>query len=1027
MQSAPWVCVVEPFLCQVPRQVVTACCSVLQHSPSASFSTAAAAAAPMHAAVQEAGAWRAYCVALPSLLLKHMLQLQLIQAGQTSPPALVALMGQQFQQSGLLDLLPQLLRDTADQLQAAAAAAGAETVTNHTGGVVSSSTVSPTQQLGDREQDTEAPPPPTLTQRDWTGRPDLLLLKDAGGLLLTYTTLAMCWTRGKFAVELLPACGPAVMQLASISFQRISQLLEHHQVDTFTQKAVLGLWGKADEAVRRALTPDADPTYVSSSSSSLSNSAMQQYLNVLFNSPHTGQCSAVTMTSAVYTTLLLQLPRLPGLAASSSSSSSGSSGSGDGSRSSAGSSSSSHGGGGTKGHPARKLRALQCTDPSKAWQFACEQHQLLPLTHQELLRHVGCSSRVVLFGAAYIAAHWQSQSAAQLPIVARGLHRLYSLMGMYAAFTKCCERDQQWQQQHNISQEQRQQQLLLLCLMPGVLLYWAALQPPTVLPGEPIEVEPAVCISRDAIAAAMQLSGHSSTAGLAPSTLQASSSCRILRPFIPAHVREIVVADILTLATRIGARGLASLGAERNDSSTGTNSGGSSSRTTGTSSSSGSGRTTGPDSSSSSSSSRGASSSNTRTGVMQFGGSAMAMPVMEQAATNPVAGHDLAMQLVSLLRMLAVNIDFSAAGAASDVEAAQVQAPDSPSAAAAVWKQHTLAVAQLLERTVRQREVFAYLLVGLVGDTGPGPIAAGARAAGPGSPEQQQLVSLLCSTVKVLAASGAQQADIQVCTCSIIVGAVTAALCEAPRQHSVADAAAAAAAPSSNAALAAVPWLAIMGRCLLLLPALLPEVCTPPAAGQTGQLDQSVGPGGPNMGSWSYELSMLVQIVQQVAATLQGLVSEDGPASLAAQLTAAGFSSWQAITAQLQPVVHAAKTLANPDDWPPSQSQVTTAAELMTALGLSLNSLAFPTACNNPRCSDLSGPSELLLVSGRSKMCAGCLVARYCSRGCQRQHWKQHKPVCKALAAAADRAADVASAAVVVAAAAAAAAPAAAK
>jgi hypothetical protein len=39
-------------------------------------------------------------------------------------------------------------------------------------------------------------------------------------------------------------------------------------------------------------------------------------------------------------------------------------------------------------------------------------------------------------------------------------------------------------------------------------------------------------------------------------------------------------------------------------------------------------------------------------------------------------------------------------------------------------------------------------------------------------------------------------------------------------------------------------------------------------------------------------------------------------------------------------------------------------------------------------------------VGGRSCICAGCRTARYCSRDCQRQHWKQHKPGCKALAAA---------------------------
>jgi hypothetical protein len=70
------------------------------------------------------------------------------------------------------------------------------------------------------------------------------------------------------------------------------------------------------------------------------------------------------------------------------------------------------------------------------------------------------------------------------------------------------------------------------------------------------------------------------------------------------------------------------------------------------------------------------------------------------------------------------------------------------------------------------------------------------------------------------------------------------------------------------------------------------------------------------------------------------------------------------------------------------------------SLGVSLTSLAFPYACNNPTCSNLAGPQELQLVNGRSCVCGGCRVAHYCSRTCQWQHWKAHKPVWQAIAAA---------------------------
>jgi hypothetical protein len=72
----------------------------------------------------------------------------------------------------------------------------------------------------------------------------------------------------------------------------------------------------------------------------------------------------------------------------------------------------------------------------------------------------------------------------------------------------------------------------------------------------------------------------------------------------------------------------------------------------------------------------------------------------------------------------------------------------------------------------------------------------------------------------------------------------------------------------------------------------------------------------------------------------------------------------------------------------------------LQSLGSALTRVAFPCACNNPACSQLAGPLELQLVNGRSCMCAGCRVAHYCCRDCQRRHWKQHKPVCQAIAAA---------------------------
>jgi hypothetical protein len=55
------------------------------------------------------------------------------------------------------------------------------------------------------------------------------------------------------------------------------------------------------------------------------------------------------------------------------------------------------------------------------------------------------------------------------------------------------------------------------------------------------------------------------------------------------------------------------------------------------------------------------------------------------------------------------------------------------------------------------------------------------------------------------------------------------------------------------------------------------------------------------------------------------------------------------------------------------------------------------SCCNNPLCVNLGGGSETALA--RSK-CSGCRAASYCSPGCLKQHWKQHKRVCSSQLAA---------------------------
>lgn len=35
-------------------------------------------------------------------------------------------------------------------------------------------------------------------------------------------------------------------------------------------------------------------------------------------------------------------------------------------------------------------------------------------------------------------------------------------------------------------------------------------------------------------------------------------------------------------------------------------------------------------------------------------------------------------------------------------------------------------------------------------------------------------------------------------------------------------------------------------------------------------------------------------------------------------------------------------------------------------------------------------------TEGKMKRCSGCLLAKYCSKECQKAHWKEHRQLCKA-------------------------------
>jgi hypothetical protein len=273
--------------------------------------------------------------------------------------------------------------------------------------------------------------------------------------------------------------------------------------------------------------------------------------------------------------------------------------------------------------------------------------------------------------------------------------------------------------------------------------------------------------------------------------------------------------------------------------------------------------------------------------------------------------------------------------------------------------------------------------------------------------EQRQLYSLLSTVLKL---GGGESAGPKLCwgeqaagSCCLAAGQAAVRLLLPPPTGS-------AAAATQQPTVALLPSLVIFGRCCLQwaeqLRQLAPEVLLlASGALEADQCGDAVLHGcsaavvcipGLHLTAVLIPRDSVEGLELAVSEWVGGLVA---PAALA-QLEAAGCAP-QLLQQQLDTLLSAQQGT----EQGLTDASLAAFVQQLQATGVMLCNIAVPHFCNNPACGNISGPTEVQLVSGRSCVCAGCCTARYCGRACQRAAWKQHKPVCKVLAATAAAAA----------------------
>lgn len=1043
----------------MPFRLASACCKVLQHTTSSSCSI-------QHQHQQKGHSLQAHAHVL-SVLQELVLSWQkdkVIVLTQ-GPSKLAASFGQQLQKAGFLDLLPELLTDTADRLAA----------------------VTPAPRIYATSQPSAAPGQDTAAdgihvQSSSTARSmpysehdSKQLGQEALALMCIYSGLAVCWGQEVFAGQIAPACSVTVVRLVCRTAQHISAVTTTdtaYQQERPVGKArdlfcLASIWSMAQRAARIALKPA-----VFEEAPDPDSSELQQQLP-LMRSPHYLPCICLLLVCAAYTSLLLQLPNLPRPRSDSSMHSNTTT-----SSSSANSTNDSF----------PNLPLSTPLDAVGLWQFACSEQPSLPASHRMLQQLLRWDSKAVVWlsvvSTAEALEHPARDRTEQAVAAYNELGLLLSqymqldelrplLMPPVAATAggpSLLTMGGSDPGQPGLAWKQEQH---LHYLLPSVLLFWAAHQPVANAPGADITV--ALASSKSALLTArhdlgqdyfyQQLLRQQEQGG----ELQEQD----YKQTLPVDLQLMVTGELLCLAALIAPRLTLLMRPEGS----------------------------GDDASALSS-----ASGNSSTGSMD-------MTALRAAAASRIARRhalECSRLLLRFLATLAVasNMHFAThaqlmrqaqQAQASEAGAATAAAADTnsmwsrpgiyaPAEAVAAWAPHVVTVTRLLEAVVRcSIEQGGEALATLHRFSTPfnslclptpgcsmGPLLQVAVSADPACADYQeqqllQLFSLMCSLLNTGSPQWIEACIYTLQAVFMLLPAAEHAADTPPADDDAVTKAAGANSASHDGDQSAgggycppastrrsldaawrcvLPWCVLGGRVCLMVGQLVRASSrqqpqeqehhtehTPAAAGSgadTGALEgqQSAGADTDSSERERASSTSMLLVSASILRLLAGCGSvcehicswlQAGQGAMMNSLTAEGFdvsnlpSQLLATAAVLEsvnnPTSQASSAASSADSSTAAAAATADVAgvasvsssvpHLLQAVGLALTSLAIPYACNNSlSCSATMGPSELQLVNGRSCVCSGCRVVRFCSRPCLRQHWPQHKPVCKSLAAA---------------------------